>query len=65
MLGNYVILDKLGQGGMGLVLKAVHRRMERLVALKVYRGGSWSSPALRTADPRCRAGLRRRTRPTT
>lgn len=35
VLGNYVILDKLGQGGMGLVLKALHRRMERLVALKV------------------------------
>ncbi|HPM84534.1 MAG TPA: hypothetical protein PLF81_27705, partial [Candidatus Anammoximicrobium sp.] len=35
VLGNYVILDKLGQGGMGLVLKAEHRRMKRLVALKV------------------------------
>ncbi len=35
VLGNYAILDKLGQGGMGLVLKAEHRRMKRLVALKV------------------------------
>ncbi len=35
VLGNYVILDKLGQGGMGMVLKARHRRMERVVALKV------------------------------
>lgn len=35
VLGNYVILDKLGQGGMGLVLKAEHRRMKRVVALKV------------------------------
>ena len=35
VLGNYVILDKLGQGGMGMVLKARHRRMQRVVALKV------------------------------
>lgn len=35
VLGNYVILDKLGEGGMGLVLKAEHRRMRRVVALKV------------------------------
>ena len=34
-LGNYLILDKLGQGGMGMVLKARHRRMDRTVALKV------------------------------
>ena len=34
-LGNYVILDMLGQGGMGMVLKARHRRMDRVVALKV------------------------------
>jgi len=35
VLGNYVILDKLGEGGMGQVFKAQHRRMERVVALKV------------------------------
>lgn len=40
VLGNYVVVDKLGQGGMGVVFKAEHRRMKRLVALKVL------SPAL-------------------
>ena len=34
-IGNYLILDKLGAGGMGMVFKAQHRRMKRVVALKV------------------------------
>jgi serine/threonine-protein kinase len=34
ILGNYVLLDELGEGGMGQVFKARHRRMSRVVALK-------------------------------
>jgi serine/threonine protein kinase len=34
-LGSYVILDEIGGGGMGRVFKAEHRRMKRIVALKV------------------------------
>ena len=34
-LGNYVVVDELGRGGMGVVLKATHRRMAREVAVKV------------------------------
>ncbi len=34
VLGNYVILDKIGQGGVGIVFKAEHKRMKRVVALK-------------------------------
>src|SRR6266566_1245397 len=35
ILGNYTILDKIGAGGMGLVFKAQHRRMDRIVAIKM------------------------------
>ena len=44
VLGNYVILDKLGQGGMGMVLKAEHKRMKRVVALKVMSAAALKSP---------------------
>ena len=33
--GPYLVLDKLGQGGMGMVLRGRHREMNRPVAIKV------------------------------
>jgi len=44
VMGNYLILDQLGKGGMGVVLKARHQRMDRLVALKVMATSEVHSP---------------------
>jgi serine/threonine protein kinase len=35
LVGSYVVLDRIGTGGMGKVFKAVHRESQAIVALKV------------------------------
>lgn len=42
-LGRYVILDKIGAGGMGQVFKARHSKMDRVVAIKVLPRESMSN----------------------
>src|SRR5690606_11586297 len=42
--GEYLVLDKIGEGGMGQVYKAQHRRMKRLVAIKVLPPAAVDSP---------------------
>ena len=37
VLGDYVLLEQVGEGGMGTVYRAMHRRMKRIVAVKVLR----------------------------
>lgn len=45
LFGEHVVLDQIGAGGMGRVYKAKHRRMDRIVALKVI-----SPTAMKDAD---------------
>ena len=74
-VGNYDILDRLGAGGMGTVFKARHRRMKRLVALKVLAAKHSDNPvfvkrfqrevetiACAGASQRCHGVRRRRSR---
>jgi serine/threonine-protein kinase len=46
VLGPYVVLDGLGKGGMGEVVKARHRILGRIDALKTIRSDSLQSEAL-------------------
>ena len=54
-VGPYVVLDKIGAGGMGQVYKARHRQLHRTVALKVL-------PKWRRADPEAQARFMREAR---
>ncbi|MEO0559560.1 MAG: protein kinase [Bacteroidota bacterium] len=55
ILGDYRLQTRLGQGGMGTVFRAQHRRLGRTVALKVLRDSSLASRFLNEA--RIQAGL--------
>jgi len=45
VLGNYVLLEMIGSGGMGQVFKAEHRRMHRTVAIKILPASTMQDPA--------------------
>jgi serine/threonine protein kinase len=47
LLGDYLLVDRLGKGGMGLVYRAWHRRMQRDVAVKVLPESGAASPELK------------------
>src|SRR5437899_628681 len=44
VFGQYILLERLGEGGMGQVFKARHLHLHRIVALKLIRNEYVSHP---------------------
>jgi serine/threonine protein kinase len=47
MLSHYNVLDRIGEGGMGIVYRAIDTRLRRLVALKVLHSWMMTDPSKR------------------
>src|SRR5688572_13283872 len=48
LLGDYELLNQLGHGGMGVIYRARQQRLDRIVAVKVIRGGALARKELVT-----------------
>ncbi len=59
ILGPYVLLERLGEGGMGQVFKARHLQLDRVAALKIIRKEHMDNPAaLKRFEREARAASR-------
>lgn len=43
VIGNYHLIEKIGQGGMGVVYKAIHARLKKQVVLKLLLNNQWDN----------------------
>lgn len=66
VLGSYVLMERLGEGGMGQVFKARHRTLGRVCAIRpaqvAARRADSSSASGTTQHPQRTPGVRRRPR---
>ena len=49
-LGRYVVLERVGEGSMGVVYSAYDDQLDRKIAVKVVRASGWEAPPLAEAQ---------------